>query len=248
MQPYVEFEEVQELFGIDFFGPETVAEILGGADLFGPAVPRYLYRQFLRVPFSRDELQRAKYLGMIIVLRISHDKYGNGLTIRYLRDLAARSRAFRLVHAQVISAFGDIRETPWYASEAFARNEVPRPGWSLVQIGAVPRSLGRTWKDQNDDLKRWTEGNAIRFDIARRRTAVEAVYDSLLYWQRNRQFKMDMVYDWTATTSSDGWLVFVGCHNSRLWIDALLGDAQDPCVGVCPSLFGLDGVMLSQEI
>ncbi len=239
METYVESEEVRELFGDDFFGCDAAARMLGEDDLFGQVVPQDLRRESLRVPFSRDELRRAKCLGMMLVFRISHDKYGNGLTIRYLRDLAARSRVFCPARTRFMSVFGDRRETPWYASEAFARTEVPRTGWSLVQNGVIARSLGQTWKDQNDALRQWTEGLAIQSGIVRRRTAVEAVYDALLYCGQDRPSEMGMVYDWTATTSSDGWPVFVGCYDSRLVIDALPGGAEDPCVGVCPSVVGL---------
>lgn len=165
---------------------------------------------------------------------MSYDKYGNGLTIRYLRDLAAQR--FRAAQTRFSTMFGDRRESPWYAVETFARNEVPTAGWSLVRNGVIPRSLGQTWKEQWDTLRQWTGENIIQPEIVRRRTAVEAVYDALMFWGRNRQSEMDMVFDWTATTSSDGWPVFVGCHDSRLWVDALPQVTRDPCVGVCPCL------------
>ena len=227
MAPYVEAEEARRLFGYDCFGPEAFAVFLGVDDLFGPALASEQIRESLRVPFSRDELKRAKSLEMILVYRLSHDKYGNGLTIRYLREACLRREVF-----------GHGRERPWYASERFARDEVPNPGWSLVRKKEIPGSLDRTWKDQSEILRQWTEENGIQPEVVQRRTAVEAVYDALLYYGQNRHEEIDLVYDWTATLASDGWPVLVSCYHSRLWVDALSADAREPCIGVYPALLG----------
>jgi hypothetical protein len=227
MPPYVEAEEARRLFGHDCFGPEAFAVFLGVDDLFGPALASEQIRESLRVPFSSDELKRAKSLEMILVYRLSHDKYGNGLTIRYLREACMRRKVF-----------GQGRERPWYASERFARDEVPNPGWSLVRKKEIPGSLDRIWKDQSEILRQWTEENGIQPEMIRRRTAVEAVYDALLYYGQNRQAEVQLVYDWTATRSSDDSPVFVACYESRIWIDALSAAAREPCIGVYPALLG----------
>jgi len=234
MVPYVEAEEARSLFGHDCFGPEAFAAFLGVDDLFGPVLASEELEKSRRVPFSIDELKRAKSLGMVLVFRLSHDKYGHGLTIRYLREACLRGRA----QARIASIFGDERKQPWYETEGFARDEVPRPGWSLIRKEKIPGSLDRTWKDQSEILRQWTEENGIQPEMIRRRTAVEAVYDDLLYYGQNRREEIDLVYDWTATLASDGWPVLVSCYESRLWVDALSADAREPCMGVYPALLG----------
>lgn len=225
MESCVQAEEAKRLFGNDFLGPEAFSIFLGEDDLFGPTLVAEHLHESSRIPFSTAELMRAKFLGMILMFRISHDKYGNALTIRYLREVCMQREVF-----------GQGKEQPWYATEGFAHNEVPHSGWSLVRKKAIPGSLDRTWQDQSEILKRWTAENHILPEIIRRRTAVEAVYDVLLYYGQNRESEVDLLYDWTATLSSEGWPVFISCYDSHLWIDALPEDAREPCIGVYPAL------------
>src|SRR3990172_4855204 len=60
----IEFQEAKEIFGKDFLGPEA-AEATFGVELSQDEL-----EQIEAIPFTREELEQAKQLGMMLVLRV----------------------------------------------------------------------------------------------------------------------------------------------------------------------------------
>src|SRR3990167_295488 len=80
----VEFEEAREIFGPDFLGPESVGTT------FGVEFSQEELNQIENIPFTREELEQAKKLGMMLVLRVPRvgkDKASKPLTIKQLRGV-----------------------------------------------------------------------------------------------------------------------------------------------------------------
>ena len=72
---------------------ETAREILGDENVYGPEQIAKVWHVDLDpqdippIPFSPHELEKAKELGMMLILRISHDKDHNPLTGSHMREL-----------------------------------------------------------------------------------------------------------------------------------------------------------------
>src|SRR3989344_5727045 len=76
----LEFREAQEIFGKDFLGPEALAKTFG-IELGD------MQKDVLEIQFSREELEQAKQLGMMLVLRVPTDKDNQPLTINNMREM-----------------------------------------------------------------------------------------------------------------------------------------------------------------
>lgn len=224
----VEVEEARRLFGRNFLGPEATSGLFG-VDLFGAALTVDQVHDSSLLPFSRDDLQRAKSLEMMLVFRISHDKYGNALTINYLREVSEIAR---------LKIFRDRRREAWYQHEFFAGDESPAAGWSLVRKEVIPESLGKAWHEQSSILKQWARDSKMPTHIVGRRTAVEAIYDTVIYYTQVQEPLLHEVYDWTTTKTPDRWPVLVGGFDSPggLIVDAAPAESQNFIVGACPSI------------
>ena len=61
----IEFDEAREIFGKDFLGSEAIQTT------FGVELTPEELKEVEDIPFTREELEQAKQLGMMLVLRVS---------------------------------------------------------------------------------------------------------------------------------------------------------------------------------
>ncbi len=115
--------------------------------------------------------------------------------------------------------------SPWYDSEDFARQPL-RPGFGLPTRNVVRKTLNKTWTDQESTLE----------PGERRREAIEAVWDTILYYAATGKRLLQNTYDWTSSRASDGDLVSVGAFDSNgLDVGSWSPEDSGSDVGVCPS-------------
>ncbi|MDP3696526.1 MAG: hypothetical protein Q8R55_00665, partial [Candidatus Taylorbacteria bacterium] len=60
----IEFDEAREIFGKDFLGPEAIQTT------YGIELRQDELQEIENIPFTREELEQAKQLGMMLVLRV----------------------------------------------------------------------------------------------------------------------------------------------------------------------------------
>lgn len=225
----LEFREAQEIFGEDFLGPEALAKTFG-IELGD------MQKDVLEIQFSRAELEQAKQLGMMLVLRVPTDKDNKPLTINRMREMFSGEDTLGDPAKKKSKIFYRKKGEGWYENEEFATKATPSLGWGLAAKAVLPESLGKNWDQQEEVLKEWAKANKIDPATVRRRTPVEVAYDTLLYYGANQESLLGDKWDWTDVRSSDGNLVDVGYFDSDgLYVRYDSRDYTDSSLGVCPS-------------
>lgn len=143
----VSIEEVEKIFGQDFFGPKQVQEV------FGVAV-----QEAAPIPFSKAELERAKELGQQLIYQVntmrrsgddSNDSVKN-ITFqnlrKYYRRVGEGEEARSLWHA-----------TNTFSEEEFFTTEQPRVGWKLSSKECLQETGYKNYLEQMDILAKHLE-------------------------------------------------------------------------------------------
>lgn len=234
----MELQEAREVLGNDVFGPEKVKAVFG-IEMDETPVPE--------IPYSRQDLEKAKELGEILVLRVNQDPEGQPLTMQKMNEmLQAKFQA---------DGKGKILwQVDWYANEDFFTKDTPKVEWKLISKDVVPNSTSKNYIEQTRTLRdylrehglvteeelaecsdeklqqirefleidpnnNWKETarqlSELQVNKNHRRIPAEALYDGLLVFGSSNERLLEHRYDWTATTSSDGGLVYFGDADAR---------------------------------
>lgn len=225
----LEFQEARELFGKDFLGPEAALKT------FGVSLTPEEIKTIERIPFSKAELEKAKELGMMLVLRVSHDKEGKPLTINRMREVLAGEDKLGNPDKKKQKLFYRQPGEGWYNEEAFAK-QAANLGWGLAMKAILEESRSKNWDEQEKVMQEWAKKNNLDPKSIRRRTPVEVTYDTLAYYGANKETLLEKDYDWTAAQFSDGLLVHVGRFGSGgLRVSSDGRGSANSGLGVCPS-------------
>jgi len=202
--------DARRIFGPDVIGWEEVSSALGAA------LPAEQDRARMdRLPFSREQLMRAADEAMMLVLRLSRFVDGPPLTIF---ELAARFPGQ--------GAEGE----PWFAKEPFAVGETCPLGWALVEKQPFPQSRNLSYDEQEEELDRRSRQLGLKL---RRRSAVEAVYDTLVYSSARGEHLLATEWDWSSTPTSDGGFVSIGNGEQGLRLLAYSKAVRFATLGLC---------------
>jgi len=111
----ISFAEAKEIMGSDFMGPD---EIQKAFDVEVTDVPQ--------IPFSKEELEKAKELGQFLILRVDKDQKGTNLTLKRIEEI--------IQPKWEASGKGKLfRDDRWSLERSeFFDNETPRAGWALT--------------------------------------------------------------------------------------------------------------------
>ena len=180
----------KEILGRDFLGVEAInnlEKVLSNKIKFVLDNPPLL-------PYSEKDLKIAKDCGEMLLLRPKTIRIGNNeapLTLLTLikltillskKPLGSQQVVFKLHYKNIEESFVD------------PAKEI-NLGWCLVKKDVLDGSTSKNWYDQEQLLKKYEE-KLIRMGAenttVRRRTATEAVFDLLLYYERLLPEK----YDW----------------------------------------------------
>ncbi len=229
----IEFNEAREIFGKDFLGPEAIQTT------FGVELTPDELKEVEDIPFTREELEQAKQLGMMLVLRVprlGEDKTERPLTIDSARELFAKGDTLGDPNNKKQKVFYGKKGASWYDKEKFATQDTPKLGWGLVTKSVLPESLSQNWDEQEKILKKWAKDNKIDPATIKRRTPVEIAYDTLIYYGANKESLLENRYDWSGVQSSGGYFVSVGRFDSDgLSVYDAARDFTSSDLSVCPS-------------
>jgi hypothetical protein len=182
-----------------------------------------------RVPFSADDLSRARAEGEFLVLRVPRDPDGSGP----LNMLRLAERLSGGLDPRVHKGVGYLLRDEWTIdTQPFATAETCVAGWRLVRREPLRATLNRLYRDQDAVLAGL---GATRPGVARRRSAVEIAWDTLL-WQRARDERLLVdAWDWSLSTSSDEGLAALGEFGPHgLGVVAYSKAVRFGTLGVCP--------------
>jgi hypothetical protein len=211
--------EARTILGDDVLGPEEVAQAFGDA-------PTELG---MTVPFTRAALIAARQWGAMLVLRAARDDQGKALTILHLLD-----RCPHAFDAKLLRKAGYQLKDEWgIALEPLAASDTCDPGWALVRKEVLEDSCNLSYDQQETALQRFAESLGAP---ARRRTAVEGVYDTLLCFLARGIRLLERSWDWSDSATLDGGFLNVGGFGpAGMQILSFSRAIRHGRLGVCPT-------------
>src|SRR3989344_2508310 len=121
-------------------GPKDIEQVFGIKMDRAPAIP-----------FSQQELQRAKELGQQLILQVDSMTHKGGLMSREKSaplTLENLKQKFTKAHDDGKVFY----EQDWYKNEDFFKKEKPRTGWRLTSKDLVPGTTAKSYLEQTDVL------------------------------------------------------------------------------------------------
>ncbi len=123
----------KEIMEEDFFGPDEIKKALG-----------IEVTEMPDIPFKKEELERAKELEQILILRTDKASDGSPLTMEKVRDMMGNED----------KDGGKIfwESADWYKDEAFYTKETAKVGWALVSKEEIPDATNKNYLEQTESL------------------------------------------------------------------------------------------------
>jgi MoxR-like ATPase len=123
----IDLVSAEKILGENFFGPEAIKKTFG-----------FEVKKVPEIPFSQEEIERAKELGQQLVLYVDNTPDGKPLSIMGINGIleSKTSEGSKLLY-----------DTDWYKDEAFA-NEAPTVGWKLTSKEIIPNSTSKNYLEQ----------------------------------------------------------------------------------------------------
>jgi len=194
----IEVGRAREILGGAVLGLDEVRGCLGEA-LLADLDPSELSAAD-RVPFTDSDLTAAAHEGCLLVFRVSGPK-SRPLTIVRLGTLIPDALD---PHAHTGVGYA-LRDEWTLESQSFATEEAPSPGWALVRKEPLADTFNKTRIVQDGVLAGLPHGAR-----AVRRSAVEIVYDTLVWHGVHGERLLADAWDWSRSASTDGGFAAVG--------------------------------------
>lgn len=146
------FEEKREgLSGSLLEQIRNAREILGKNDVLGVEEIEKAFNIKLKtedipnIPFSQEELERAKELGQFLILRVDKDKDGKAFSMKRMQEVL--SGEFEKEGEGKI-----FFDTDWYEKEGFFATDSPRLAWALTGKEVMPNSTNKNYLQQTEEI------------------------------------------------------------------------------------------------
>ena len=213
-------QDARAILGGDVLGPEEAAAAFG-------AHPRAT-----AIPFCREDLVGAATRGEMLVLRVSQGENDTPLTL--LRMVERFPEAF---DQKLVRQMGYQLKDDWgIVNEPLAATLTCAPGWALVRKEILDESRNLTYDQQEAVLRHYAEHSAAVVGTMRRRSGVEAVYDTLLYFVVRKVRLLTRSWDWSGSRTIDGGYLNVGGFGDRgMQILSFSRAVRHGGLGVCPT-------------
>lgn len=216
------WHEAQSILGAAALGPDEIAAAFGTQAV--PSVPP--------IPFSSADLDSARANGQMLVLRTDRLAADSPLTI-----LALIERFPEAFDQRALRSAGYLLKDEWgIALEPGAAIDTCRVQWALVATAVLPGSCNRPYEEQQSILAHYANDRGLPPRRWRRRTAVEAVHDTVLYFAAGRGRLLERTWDWTRSpTLDDGYLNVGGFASGGMQILCYSPGIRHGALGVCPT-------------
>lgn len=126
--------EAKKIMGADFIGPDEIS------DAFGINIPT---EQIPKIPFSIDDLERAKKAGQFLVFRVGRDSEGRNVDMEYLQR-ALKDKGIRMLK----------EGASWIKDTELYKSSVLSSGWALTAREPIKDSFGKSYQQQTGVLIR----------------------------------------------------------------------------------------------
>lgn len=144
---------VKEIMGEDFLGRSEVEKALG-TKINPETIPE--------VPFSEEELERAKELGQFLILRVDKTSDGDPLTIEKINNCLRGKVSDGGKVLFYDDKTGNIEKSAWYKNERFVVEETPTLNWVLTSKDIVPNSNGKNYLEQTEEIANYLKNEVFK--------------------------------------------------------------------------------------
>jgi hypothetical protein len=140
---------------------KNAREILGSRDVLGPEEIEKTFNIKLKmedvpkIPFSKEELEKAKELGQFLILRIDKAKDGTALSMKNMQDLLSEE----FEKDGLGKVFWD---TDWYEKEEFFTGDFPKLSWALTSKETIPDSNDKNYLQQTESIIDYVKGQVFK--------------------------------------------------------------------------------------
>ena len=141
-----DIERAREVLGPDVLGPEAVEKTFG-IELDPDEVPE--------LSLSKEELERAKELGQMLVLRVNQASDGEPLTMQKIQELL-QDQFDQEGKGKVLY------NTDWYKDERFFTTETARAAWALVNKDLIADSTSKNYFEQTELLVQYLRDQVFK--------------------------------------------------------------------------------------
>jgi len=215
-------EAARAVLGDDVLGAREIAAVFGAAPA-GAEVP---------IPFSSDALRAAAKAGAMLVLRTP--RAGDTAALTILDMIQRFPDAF---DQKLLRKMGYQLKDEWGIElEPLAATDTCAPGWALVRKEILDATRNLSYELQDSALGGFAELLGVPVTSVRRRSAVEIVYDTLLYFGARKTRLLENTWDWSESRTVDGGYLNVGGFSAKgLEILSYSRAVRHGALGICPS-------------
>ncbi len=148
-----QMDMAKEVMGEEFFGVQEVKKAFG-MEVNPEGIPE--------IPFSREELEKAKELNQFLVLRANMASDGKPLTLRKINEILKGkvSDGSKLLYAD--DGTGKIKSDSWYKDEDFPKTDKPKLAWALVSKEVIPNSTSKNYLQQTEGLADYLKNQVFK--------------------------------------------------------------------------------------
>ncbi len=197
------FEEQREsLSGALAEQIKNAKEILGEKDVLGIEELEKAFgikikpEQVPNIPFSKEDLERAKELNQFLILRVDKFSDGKPLTMEKMNEIIKGKVKDETKALYSDDGSGKIKDDAWYKSEAFALKETPKLSWALTSKEIIPDSTSKNYLQQTEVIV-----NYLRNDVFKGRTIPKEYQEAIKEFTEQKEKISKLVEDdWQEAT------------------------------------------------
>lgn len=212
--------EARAALGDRVIGPSDVASALGSAVEAADSVP-----------FSGAELAAAAKAGEMLIYRVG-ESGGDRFTIKALIE-----RFPKCFDPKFLETSGYQLKNEWgIALEPLAAADTCVNGWALVQPEILKASVNLVHDEQEPAVRAYEAQFGVEPKSRRRRTAIEAVFDTVIIHAVRGSRVLAKSWDWTSTKTLDGGLLHIGGFGDNgMQILGFSAGIRHGALGLCPT-------------
>ncbi len=181
---------------------KNAKEILGEKDVLGIEELEKAFgikikpEQVPNIPFSKEDLERAKELNQFLILRVDKFSDGKPLTMEKMNEIIKGKVKDETKALYSDDGSGKIKDDAWYKSEAFALKETPKLSWALTSKEIIPDSTSKNYLQQTEVIV-----NYLRNDVFKGRTIPKEYQEAIKEFTEQKEKISKLVEDdWQEAT------------------------------------------------
>ena len=146
---HIEFQEAKELLGEDLIGPEEIEKTWGVRP-----------EEIPDIPFSREELERAKEMGQMLLLRVDRTEDGKPMSLEAMINIIQK-RWDKEGKGKLLYTDNKYKNWKERTGADFSQKS-PHTGWAFVSKELLPQSTSKNYAQQTELMVAYLKDNVFK--------------------------------------------------------------------------------------